>query len=1188
MAEKSFLDIIIRAKDTASEAIKKVNTSLGKIPDTAEGVTRSTKSMSVAFNALRSHWLAISAGVASIGIPLVQSIKRFTEFETALVDMAKVTEQSLGTIKTSILSLDPAIGNSTDLMKGYYQVISAGVSEPKKALELLVVASQSAKASHTEQSEVIKGLTKLMAGYEGEITSVTEASDLLFAIEKEGQTSFRELIPVIGSLAKLSKDLGVSSDELGASLAQITQVAGSTAEASTQYLAVLTALSKSEQVATIVTKELGFAGIQQAIATHGLNGTLKILKERVGGSAEAMSNLLGRQEAVRGASALAVNNYTNVNAKLAEMAKKTGKSAEAFEAWKVTLQGLYETFKNTLSKIAIEIGAEIAPALADLVGTLADEAPSAVKKLTVVVKALTSAFSGLVKVITFVVNNLDAFAYAVSVQAILSAPAIIRSIGTAFKALNISIKTVNASLKRFLPVLVAITAVQFGKWIKDIEGLGGGGLTIQGRFEKLILTLQQLFKWFEILILKVRIFLRSMSDLDTEPTEKRIEALKEEIKVLGDAKVMVDKEAVARKLAEVIKEKSIDNIDEYIKQKKKENKLVKKSVLDEVKLLAKREQAYHQFIIGLKKGSDQYISIRKKELTVTKANLDFETAEAQEAYRKGAISQQEYLNLKLNNQKKYNEEIIKLKEEELEFLEKLPDVSDEQFQKITELENDIVALKQKSLTQQLKLQVDHGKQIEAQLKKDFEFYASIKERELDAIRHSNELADLQEQQAVEQGLLRHSDHLDSKLDRSIEYYEKELALAEETELKMIQIHGLESKEFEDAKTERIRIQQEMEIAIVESEENIKDARIQEEAEAQKFIAEITNDRQKLVELQAEEELDQLEKLLDLKLITYSEYADAIEAIEKGLSTTIEAELDRRKTANESIMIATRETMDETSRLLSEALNKNLGDIYDSIQRLGNWYNLLNFPELNEAIQRVLKEIRGLVGEVPKEILALSRNLGQGISAQLFQFAQEASRYLIRIREMVTALNDQILSYREQILQLSGDEVALVHLWYERELAKLKEEFAGLEGTAEYREALKLLEQLYKTKLEKAEDAMEKESDLAEEETQKRVSSAGALADSMEKVIIDPFKKLKEQGSDPELFAPLKANLLSAMEPLEKFFGKELTLSTELKKEINIDSAFEVKAFDPETTKRWLYDEVFPEWERYLTKKGVEL
>jgi len=113
--------------------------------------------------------------------------------------------------------------DETDLMKGYYQVISAGVTDPIKSLETLTTASQLAKSAHINQAEAIKGLTKLMAGYEGQIKTTAEAADLLYTIEKEGQTSVLELIPVIGGLAKVSADLKVSTDEMGASLATLSK-----------------------------------------------------------------------------------------------------------------------------------------------------------------------------------------------------------------------------------------------------------------------------------------------------------------------------------------------------------------------------------------------------------------------------------------------------------------------------------------------------------------------------------------------------------------------------------------------------------------------------------------------------------------------------------------------------------------------------------------------------------------------------------------------------------------------------------------------------------------------------------------------------------------------------------------------------------------------------------------------------
>ena len=138
---------------------------------------------------------------AAVTAAFTKTFLDFTKYETKLVDMAKVTSEPFDQIEAKLGTLGPILGSSKDLMEGYYQVISAGVKDPVKALETLTIAAETAKAAHVEQSEVVKGITKMMAGYEGAISSASEAADLLFSIEKEGQTTVAELIPVIGGLA---------------------------------------------------------------------------------------------------------------------------------------------------------------------------------------------------------------------------------------------------------------------------------------------------------------------------------------------------------------------------------------------------------------------------------------------------------------------------------------------------------------------------------------------------------------------------------------------------------------------------------------------------------------------------------------------------------------------------------------------------------------------------------------------------------------------------------------------------------------------------------------------------------------------------------------------------------------------------------------------------------------------------
>lgn len=404
------IDIIISAKNLASGAFKKVVSSTGKL-------TRGIRKAGVAAAKVARKLGSLAIKVAALGAAgvvlagafvLKKAIGQFADFESALVDMGKVTKESLGAIKKKIMDLPSALGSATELVKGYYQVISAGVTGPKKALETLRIAARSAKAAHVDQSEVIKGLTKVMAGFEGKIKTVSEASDLLFTIEKEGQTSFAELIPIIGGLAKLSSDLGVSQNELGGSLALITQTAGSTSEAATQYQAVLMGLMKPTETMSETLLEMGYESAQAAVAQLGLSETLRQLKESTGGSAEKMNDLFGRVEGVIGVSALAANNFKNLAGKIGAMGEKTGAADKAWQDYQGTLNALWETVKNTIGKQVTLIGEKLAPTIKKVIerteawmvknrALITQEVGEWIEKIVEFLKGLKPAFDSIIK-----------------------------------------------------------------------------------------------------------------------------------------------------------------------------------------------------------------------------------------------------------------------------------------------------------------------------------------------------------------------------------------------------------------------------------------------------------------------------------------------------------------------------------------------------------------------------------------------------------------------------------------------------------------------------------------------------------------------------------------------------------------------------------------------------------------------
>ena len=295
---------------------------------------------------------------AAASFVLKESIQEFAEFESALTDMGKVTSESFESITARIQELPPELGTATELVKGYYQVISAGVTEPVAAIETLTTASQLAKTAHVEQAEVIIGLTSVMDAFG---TSSIGSADALQIMEKTGKTSVGALIPVIGELSSGSAALGLSLEEMGAAFAAVTLQSGGTEKAATQFKALLTSLiSPTTEMAELLGE---YGGAQEAIKEIGFGGVLKLIADETGGNAAATKKLVGSVEAYLGFLSASAKDMATYNQNLGEQKEKTGALAKAWEDYGETLNAIWDTFKNTVTNQFIMIGKDLAPAI---------------------------------------------------------------------------------------------------------------------------------------------------------------------------------------------------------------------------------------------------------------------------------------------------------------------------------------------------------------------------------------------------------------------------------------------------------------------------------------------------------------------------------------------------------------------------------------------------------------------------------------------------------------------------------------------------------------------------------------------------------------------------------------------------------------------------------------------------------
>ena len=285
----------------------------------------------------------------------------FREYESALTDMARVTDESLGSVDARIKAMPRSLGDPTALMQGYYQVLSSGVTDAAASMDLLTTAAKAAKAAHIDQGETVKALTKLMAGYDGEIKSAAAASDLLFRIDNLGQTSFAELVPVIGDLAEVSHLVGVSAEEMASGLALITQTSGSTSEAATKWKAVMVGLYKPTENLEKVLKALGYQSGVAMVQQLGFAGTLQTLQAVAEKSGFAIGKLFDSSEALTGIAGLSAQEWGRYVGILDQMRTGANETDQAFARWLRTSQAVKDTYDATIKQMAIEFGGELAP-----------------------------------------------------------------------------------------------------------------------------------------------------------------------------------------------------------------------------------------------------------------------------------------------------------------------------------------------------------------------------------------------------------------------------------------------------------------------------------------------------------------------------------------------------------------------------------------------------------------------------------------------------------------------------------------------------------------------------------------------------------------------------------------------------------------------------------------------------------
>jgi len=585
--------------------------------------------------------------------------------------------------------------------------------------------------------------------------------------------------------------------------------------------------------------------------------------------------------------------------------------------------------------------------------------------------------------------------------------------------------------------------------------------------------------------------------------------------------------------------------------------------------------------INLLDSIKQTITIMDAQMKALEATSKFQVALIKEDYEAGKITLEQYIAFVKTSQDKITENQIvaarmRIEETNKEYQAKKIS-ADEMKAKIAVIEQEIVVIRQNAITEyhtfeQNALKED-AKMYETARKEEFDEWKNLQDLELQTFKAKLDLQNTYDEGAVQEGLLRQSDYLNRKLERDKEYAAKAISQAEETAQRILdasigtELNKEEQKAYDDAIEKKKQLQLGLEKTIIESEQNILQAKRKAETEALNFYKACVEDTTKLTEQEAADRIAVLDAALKAGVLSYDKYREGVSAIEARITDTFKAELqERTKMLNEWAQIA-----QDRIRHTQEIIDTFSAAGFDDVKAYWGGYDRV----ISETTAQVIWEMQHLTyalnhatAETFWKASVFGRSMIQMAGMTIYEWMGKVRDYINYIKGLMASLQDTISSYRLQLMQLRGDRLGELDVWMQEETKKLEDQYKNELGkTQEYYDAKSLLDELYKEKKEKLLEEMKQN----QEDLNASSGAAEGISPNVPASVKDYFQQL----------VPDFTQMMNNMPPQSQAAA---TANTQMS--VNAEVKFDMR--DRDGTVRWVEDELWPILKRKFELMGIKI
>lgn len=401
----------------------------------------------------------IAAGFAAIGVAAVHMASEFEDSMNRIQALVGLTGEETEKIGNDILDLATKVPAAPkELADAMFFIESAGL-RGARAAEALEYSAKAAAAGLGDTMTVADAVTSAMNSYADSGLTAARATDIMIAAVREGKLPPEDLAQVLGQVLPVAASVGVTFDQVAASIASATRQGLSAARAATGVRFLLTSFIKpsGQAVEALSAVGLSIGDVQRHLAEDGLLNTLQLLAKRFDTSTVAgkqmFATVVGGARGMSVASILIGQNAEAIEAIFTNVKDSVGDTEKAFATAMKTLTNQFKLIVSSFQSAMIKLGNAILPVI------------------TAIVHALGTVLS---PVLAAVGRNAKVFAAAMAVWVTWKIyPAILAGIGRALRFLTANFLSAAKAAGYLEIAMVALSAKRtFDTTIDDVGTLG--------------------------------------------------------------------------------------------------------------------------------------------------------------------------------------------------------------------------------------------------------------------------------------------------------------------------------------------------------------------------------------------------------------------------------------------------------------------------------------------------------------------------------------------------------------------------------------------------------------------------------------------------------------------------------------------------------------------------------------------